>query len=575
MEKSSYQNSIRVILVSNDFYGKNKRKLTQEKIVEKIQQYDFEALQIVLCKWQLLLNERETEHPLWQYSFSKLFCNNAQRKRLRRILQKEKRQILTKDVVLNLTKLNLHYNQAGGNTLETDEMGRGLFRILLALNDIYVKEMHNPQEPDVELIRETLRYSMAKQVLGINTSSMQHQLYRGKKLIENVLNHFPRFSEYFEEATGVKLVEYHEIIFMLLLDWSGVGKFQPLETSVKKNIENYFRNVEIDMEVVQNVVDMLSFEKSDYEEINNELNTRARLSSNLDDQSNYLIFYAKQLLKLNDGYLCLSPNALTMQFTEGPYNILRQHLQSLNDREALDQLPNWWGKAYEMYILESLRRSFGDKLETDLVINNQPSIDALIDFGDTIFLIEIKYPHWKFSTRVNPTRDAIEEQVSKFVGRNKGLGQIKRFIDHYSDEANRSAYNLNNKLIIPILILGEEFPFDPFNREVVTNYARVNNLISARDNVLPYIILTTSEVENIEGLAEERGDELIKNLMGMYSSHYLEEVNPGYKDMPSTFMNILIFNHIAVRNSSAMRNDLEQVFDVIGRRFAESREMQN
>lgn len=570
MKSSNYNSSVRIMLVSKEFYGKP--KLSVDEIINRIQTYDRDAVLIILSKWQVLLQKRYSQNPYFQLGLARLMMNRSQYKRLRNKIKRKPRIIFSHDVVLGLMKLNLQYNTEGGNNLDKNHQSRGLFKLLVSLNSHYVKdvlpEVDSRSEYRDELL-EGLRYSMAKQALGINSSEVLHELYRGKRIIEHLDNEHLVFRRKFREHTNLEIEEYQEILFLLLLDWGFPVDVKSVDKVVFKNLGNYFSKSNISPEKVRSVIDLQGLRPEQFNSLNKTYNQAGRLEGQ-DDQWNYITFFNKQLVELEGGLICLSPASLIHQLSDGPYNIVRQQFKDDNDLHSLTDLPNWWGKAYEGYILERLKLMFGDRLTaTNVLLNNgDESIDAVVELDDTVLLVEIKYPHWKFSSRIDPSRDEVITHIKKFVDRKKGLGQIKKFLEHKDSGNLRQNFDFKNKLIVPVLIMGEDYPPDPLNRQLINDYAKEQRLLPEGDTVLPFILLTSNEVEIMEGFVEQHGVTMLENFIRMFSGGFLDSENKPILRRPTTFLNVFVLNQIPVQNSKSLSNSLDGLYESLKSKFS-------
>lgn len=569
MENSNYDSSVKIILTSKEFYGK--READIESIIQRIQTYDRDALSIVLAKWQIVLKEHGAHNPYLQLSLARFFVNRSQYKRLRNRIKRKPRLIFSHDVILGLMKLNLQYNDKGGNDLAQDYQAKGLLNLVVSLNSHYVQEVL----PDIvdrrehrDEILEEIRYSMAKQALGINSSELLHELYRGKRIIEHLDATQPIFRLKFKEYMGMEIEEYQEILFLLLLDWGFSTGDKPLDGVVIKKLEDYFSNTELAKEKIRKVMDVHSLKPEQFSSLNAYYTQLGSLEG-LDDQWNYITFFNKQMMELEQGFLCLSPSSLIRQLSEGPYNIVRQQFKDDDDSASETNLPNWWGKAYEVYILERLKLTFGDNLTATNVLlqNGNESIDAVVELDDIVLLIEVKYPHWKFSSRVNPTRDDVLNHIKKFVDRRKGLGQIKKFLEHHEESRLRQTFNFEGKFILPIIILGEDFPHDPLNRQLINDYAKEYDFLPVGDTIFPFILLTSNEIEIMEGFAEQYGVGMLINILGMFSGGYINDENKSILKRPTTLLNLFALNNIPVQNSVSLSDSLDNLYESLRAKF--------
>ena len=139
---------------------------------------------------------------------------------------------------------------------------------------------------------------------------------------------------------------------------------------------------------------------------------------------NFITFMKKPILRYDDKFLCLSPNFLLLQLTDGPYNIVREALKGTKHEPIL---PIVWGDAYEKYALERLSATFGKSVHLKLKDKNgAESVDALIDLDDVILVAEVKYPHWSFKARITGKREDMHgymDKIARYKPKKEKLGQ--------------------------------------------------------------------------------------------------------------------------------------------------------
>lgn len=569
MENANYDSVIRVLATYSEFRGKPGMSLG--RVIERIQEFDRDSLAIVLSKILLTIRKPGMASLVGQMRLVNEFLNKQQKKRIKRLKERKRRMYIHQDMVLSLTKLNLQHNSTGGYKLENLHERRILFNLILSLNEIYTKEQQpTPSVGEImgdEKTFENLRYSMAKQFLGVNQTEIINELYRGAMLYENVkLRLAFDIDQVFRESTGMDLDEYHQMLFGLIVDWVVETDGKPIDQYVLRSLRNFLKPLGFEEEKIDSLESILAVTPEEFEAENQAALTAAKLKD--DTYHNYLIFYIKQLLKLGENVICMSPEFLATQFTEGPYNIVRKYLNDNGRTTDAESLVQKWGYAYEDYILERLKNSFGDKLHAKpKAKDGNDTIDAVVELKDCYLLIEIKYPHWRFAQRVDPTVDAINDFIKKFASKDKGLGQIKKFYNLNNSGRLENTFKLKDKVILPIIILGEHFPFDPLNRKVMDDYVESENLLIGSNNVLPYILLYSDEVEMIEGITETYSIEAVEALLPRYAYRFNRSLEATLVHRPTTFRNVISNNRIFVRNSSALSMNLDSFSDRTLARF--------
>jgi hypothetical protein len=298
---------------------------------------------------------------------------------------------------------------------------------------------------------------------------------------------------------------------------------------------------------------------------------------------NFITFMTKPIVRFDDRFICLSPRFLLLQLTDGPYNIVREAIKGTGQSP---QLPTVWGDVYEKYVVERFKSAFGDSAYPNIADKSgREALDLLIDLGEATLLIEIKYPHWPFKARITGKRADMHSYLARIAKYNpradkkggpktndkKGFGQIKQFIEKVDAHEVTPPVDLNTKPLIPVLVLGEEYPCDPFNRSYLEDYAACEGCLILNDKrVLPFILLTTEDVELIESLAEELGADRAKELIFQYAMRF----HPKFKEeqvikQATSFKNEIFNQGIRVKNSKFMSAQRKQAFELALKHFKE------
>jgi hypothetical protein len=187
--------------------------------------------------------------------------------------------------------------------------------------------------------------------------------------------------------------------------------------------------------------------------------------------------------------------------------------------------------------------------------------------------VEIKYPHWTYRARLTGVREDMRKFVDKFMRftprklkpgapidkSKKGLGQIKNFVLKYHAGEVETRVNMDNKIITPILILGEPFPPDPMNRVWLEGLAGTAGCVIP--NTKPFILLTSEEVELLESIAEDKGADVAVKLLSDYSRMFKQRAVKY--DIPSSFRNMLIQSKLQVRNNKFLKRQLDDFSDEV------------
>jgi hypothetical protein len=572
----SYNDSIRVLVPFSYVYPDNPNP-TLNHTIELISTFDRDALSIICAKLTLFLTSDGSKDMQNHLTLIEAFIGGERFKILQKSLEQHTRDnvmILAKETVLMLSKLNLEHNKPGGYTVSTPSERDCVARILFSLNSLWMDlDARRPpgSRGDRKGTYESLRISMAKQYLSGTEGQVINLLARGNSLVQKMIKRGKIDVENtFLTATGMELELYMDMIFMIIIGWSIDPDINNIDEIVLKDFRTYFSNSDISSHDIDAFAKILSFDANHYNKLNKEMLERVGMV-NKDQFDTFLTFMVKPLMSFGEAILCISPDFLSHQLTEGPYNIIREELKKTNRG---NDLPNEWGLVYEEYIIERLVATFGDQCIPKIIDSNgSESIDAIIELENCALLIEIKYPHWSYKARAYGLKKDMYKFISKFarykeykevpggpiIAKKKGLGQIKSFYEKLQTNQIKTTLNITGKQLIPVVILGEDYPVDPFNRQLIDNFAIEQECVIKNDNVLPYIILTTEEVEMIESLIEYKDLATFEAAIMEYSTSFTKAWRTKHLDRPTTFKNTLYQKKLSFRNNAALRASLDQV----------------
>ncbi len=587
-----YEQNVKVIPTHEDIFGTKGK--TEAEIINELKEFSSLAIVHMCAQLMLFLNSTDALSPAKQTELALGLLDNDTRKKLSEFIKERAKD--TPQVaffhhapVMMLMKLNLGHNDINGSNID-DETRNKFVSLLISITDIWTTTERlktNSNSPlAIKIFKEGFRGYQARQFLQENpTEAMNNLLVRGRYLIDKArANGRLSIDKTFKKATGIDLTLYLDILLMLMPSWTiNVKEMSKLPNEIVRTPTKFFAETTVNKNDIEKFLKIVGFYMADYPTLNQELLSRVDMAG---DKSliNFVTFMIKPILRYDDNFLCLSPNFLLLQLTDGVYNIIREELKGT--KEA-DLLPIVWGDAYEEYILERLKSTFGQTVYANIKDKNGSEVlDVLIDLDDVALIGEIKYPHWSFKARITGKRIDMYSFIDKIaryrpkkerpgqpiVNKKKGLGQIKYFIEKADNGTVVPPVNLSKKLLLPVLILGEEYPCDPLNRQLLEGYAASEGCLLFGDKrVLPFIVLTSEDIELLESMVEELGIDTTKKILLSYVMRF----HPKNKDKafikhPTSFKNEVFNRGISVKNSKFMKSQLDASFDPVKKYFKQN-----
>ena len=578
-----YETKIGVVIGHKEVYGIE--GYTLSALIDALKAYDQHAVNVILSTIMLLVSHEETRHGGFPRHISILsyFLAPDAVKRAESYFNSDKdsaNQALVHDqIILALMKLNNEHNQQGGKDLQ-DEHDRYEFgRIILSMNAIWLDmKTVRPygRQGGSKGLTETLRASQAIQFLTVGGSDpVMNLLVRGNYFIDEISKDKRiDFAHIFEDATGIELKNYVDLVFTISLGWT-VVELGEISENIFKDTSTYFSNTNIPKTQLDKFINQVSFEADNFNALNKDYMTQIGIKN--DSLYSHIVFLLKPLCVNQNRVICMNPYFISNLLTEGAYNVVREAVKGTNKEQLL---PEVWGDVFEKYIDLILNETFA-KLYHKVVLSprGEKSIDGIIELNDTVLLVETKYPHWSYEARVTGKRDAVKSFILKFArykpykdkpgskirNKKKGFGQIKQFVEDYHSGKYGDGYKFNGKKIIPVVILGEAFPFDPLNVELMMNHIEDQGCLLRHDKVGYPIVLSAEEVEMIQSLVEAEGVQTFEKIFIQYS----DEIDYAYKNKtpyftrPTSFKNAVYRADLSFLNNSYMTKRFDDVTDRI------------
>lgn len=568
----SYSSNVRVIPTHQNVFGEPGMKLSE--IIESLKDFHSTTIHIQCAKLAMYLQTDEGKESVGHIKLLVHFLFDEAKQNLRAFLLEDDERtvdtnILHKAPLLIISKLNLENNTEEGLNIEDAETREKFIRIYFSVCDLWLEtsRLDRLDRAGVKKFKESFRAYQARQFLQSNDNEpLINLVARGRYLVEEVSkNTRLNFKKHFRDATGVELNLYLDFLFMMTPHWLVNVELDKVDEQVIRNLDEYHKHLNINKKKILKLLDTLAVNRDEFPKLRDNLLEMVGMSGK-DQFSNLLPFISKPLLRFDDNFVCLSPDFLRLKFTEGAYNIVREQIKG-TDVEGL--LPELWGKAYEKYVLERLDSAFGKRVKSNIKDrSNREALDVLIDFDEVVFLCEIKYPHWSYKARLTGMRREFRpyiDKIAKFYTKKrrkthtiKGLGQIKMFILKYRKGEINLDINLANKLLVPVLILGEEFPADPINMEYLKSNVSSRKCLLNDEQVSSFIQLNSEEIEMMESLMESKGYKDTKDILLNYALSFHKQVEPPeYVKRRTSFKHDIIARNIPI-NSKYLKAQLDR-----------------
>ena len=584
-----YGKNTLIIPTHKDVFGDEAK--TEAQIIEGLKEFSSLTILHMSTKLMLFLNSAGAKRPDKQTELAVGLLNQETRERLQTFIENSDEDapnilIFHHCPVMMMVKLNLEHNDEGGLEITTEETRTKFASLLISLSDIWLADNRLKggagNKRQRKYFIEGFRAYQARQFLQENDSEpMINLLTRGRYFLDKArADKRLSFDDTFKAATGMELTLYMDILLMLTAQWTINVDTTKLDDISVRSVEEYFKHTTLKAEDIDRFLDIVGFQMNDYNALNN---TYLEMIGMPDDDHlvNFITFMKKPVLRYDNKFLCLSPNFLLLQLTEGPYNIVREALKGTRQEQIL---PIVWGDAYEQYALERLGATFGKVAYQKLKDNKgSETVDALIDLGDVALIVEIKYPHWSFKARITGKREDMHGYMDKIaryrpkkeklgqpkVDKKKGLGQIKQFIEKVQAGSITSPVDISKKLLVPVLIVGEEYPVDPLNRQFLEGFAGTEGCLISKDKrIMPFVLLTSEELELIESLVESIGLEETKKLFMAYVMRFHpDHREAGYIKRPTSFKNEIFNRKISVPNNKFMKAQSKAAFEPVRAHF--------
>jgi hypothetical protein len=216
--------------------------------------------------------------------------------------------------------------------------------------------------------------------------------------------------------------------------------------------------------------------------------------------TDFLVFRKYPILDLENGkYLILDFQFLTDLLYSGLYFDIFFSLDNSNR----DEFNSLWGRVFELYVSDMLKDfypSLSNMLSLDIDYPNG-QIDALLDFGSYLLIMEIKFLLIEHKTKFGRNKNDFEKVlrtklIENKIGRKKGIGQLSESILALQRSEIPSISALNRP-IYPVLVVSDSSLVAPgINAWLNCRFREILDSRADQKFIKPLTVISINELEN-------------------------------------------------------------------------------
>jgi hypothetical protein len=439
--------------------------------------------------------------------------------------------------------------------------GLGIFGlILLMVNDHFYYGLY--REKKLETSRDNLARLVAEFVPITEYTGFEitNRIVRSHLLltvhVERCSNHpdFIDIPDIFEQCTGLSLIEYQGLCFLLFSKWSTITLDQIRANPASMWLATHqFKNVAISTERIE--IALAEF-------VGNVKNLSIQFSNINLGANNFSAFKEKPLLM--DVPLTVPADLLFLveKFQAGPYWKINGISTSTGDK-----LRRFWGAVFESYCDDLLTRSFEGASRSlfipdprDSSDSNIQVCDGLIVEGDSLIILEYKSNMFSAQSKYSGDYLALQKEIeNKYVhsehNRKKGIEQLADTINAlFRPVPSMSVNELDLsgiRRVYPVLITLDEIGGCLLMSALLNTY--FDNLISRNGFVVEICPVFCFHIETLELFAGSLREEQFSDFL----RHWL-------KNDPLMRGTFPAFLKSTARPSSFLQTEWNKLYDTIG-----------
>jgi len=526
-----------------------------ERVKRDLKKFNTLAVLQFCSKLSLILNAKGQTDMASQAKMVREIFSKELRGKFVDAVRKAKSPAVTiineKSVALLAKYAILHGKRKDGEELNKANAEK-LGILLLVLNDEGIGQSwgENQISYPVEIERERIREFMATAAFFHGNWYMPTHLSANKQIFEIAIKISKEknldLEKIFTKASkGLTPTEFYAIGLALLTNWVKNLKKDPnIEQEWIICIEKYFHQSILPKSKIKAFFSFNSTKISKFSELNE--NFIETVLKGVDISiNNFLVFNQNPFVYYNnDCYVCPVPRFFSERLAEGVYWIVEKYLKE-TDATLHKIWPEIWGKAYEVYVSDVMQSIYKENYYANFKDEDGNEVaDGLITgIKDCIPFVEIKYPHWKYKTKMTGSNENMNDDVESFIKggeKPKGLGQISNNVDSLiACKWSLPGRAPIDKRILPILIVGEKIPMDTYNRKFYEQKAKTEGIKLSPEIYLPFIILSLEDLIVLETVAKNYNTDKTTELLLRYSKLYSKPNEIGFVRESMSFKNFV------------------------------------
>lgn len=516
--------------------------LTFDEIKKEPSNYDLNSMLELSAKIGVILFNTSGDLSLLQSGqlnmIRALYVDESERKEFAKLLNQTLRRqqiqqngwgMYSKHSILLFQKLALENCPQEGGIMMSPEVSSDISKILLSITD-HIDE-HDFEPPKIELpkkiLAERLREYMFRRLSFSNNEKYPNPLYRQLKIISFLKSQRKgfTFAKYFKDATGVSLKAYFEAGAALSAKWGVPKKDFNIDDAWFVRRE-YFSNTRFRKSEVSKLYNLLVMDTSSY---NDQYAESLKALHGKDIYNyNFLTFIRKPLVPILENIItCPSPEYLVAKVTEGAYRIVSDYLNESGLKKQYDNLPNYWGRAYESYAHIRLKATFGNGYKRVPEERLRKRSDGMYEGKKSVILFEYKSIHIPYKGLVTGCAQDLANVYDHCFGKDQGIAQMVTHAEDIYSGNFRLKQHLGSRKILPVLVISSFLPSEPlgynfFEKSLLSKGVRFNKYY-----MQPFIYLTIEEAEYLEALATIMNPDGLEEILIEFSNkiHTLDKEN--------------------------------------------------
>jgi len=238
------------------------------------------------------------------------------------------------------------------------------------------------------------------------------------------------------------------------------------------------------------------------------------------------------------------------------------------DRKQADIFISLWGRLLELYLYEILDHFYPQAsgiLAKDIKYDNG-QIDALLDFGEYIVVLEFKASLLRDETKHKRDKARFEEEISlKFIENEKGAPKALRQLANAASAIRNQTVKtaIKPQRVFPVLV-GYEPTLETFSMNAYL-HEKFRPFISAQENEISVLPLTVMSIDEFEGVLPniQNGTFTWRELLGERFDH--DRVKAF--SIHQTVYDLCRKKGVEIHRNQFLLDQFEAIFDSVASRY--------